>query len=216
MAQYTSFFDKFPKVKYDIDRNSNYSTRETITNIFFRIGAIRETMDNAKVYDYYDIEDGDTPESLAEKFYGDAGAGWIILMSNYRMDPQFDWPLEYLQFLEYIKSKYGSVSASKAAIHHHEKVITRTDNFGNKTIERLVVGSETITQTDESYNIDGKTVHENIEGNVVYCYDYENDLNESKRRIKVIKPEYYRDIMIEFNKFTGLATGKPEFARGVV
>jgi hypothetical protein len=46
-------------------------------------------------------------------------------------------------------------------------------------------------------------VTEIISRNAVSNYDYELELNEKKRFIKLIKPEYYGSIMREFSALTG-------------
>lgn len=217
-----SFFDKFPKLAYDINR-SGYSNFESVTNIFFRIGIIKKVLSTTTSYYYYEVQDGDTPEIIAENAYGDPGAYWIILYANDIVDPQFDWPLDHRSFYKYIVGKYGSIPNAKTTIHHYEKVIERTNPVYNLTTEtRFVVnytkltdntldvpydyyegdGAMAETQTVNTYNIDDTTIHEIIHRNAVSNYDYELAKNDSKRLIKVIKSEYYNQIVSEFGKLT--------------
>lgn len=121
----SSFYDLFPKIKYDINNNKLLRKYEDVTNIFYRIGIIREILNNSTSYFVYDIEDEDTPEILAEKFYGDPGAVWMILLTNEILDAQFEWPLNYNTFNQYIIEKYGSIETAQITPHHYEKVITR-------------------------------------------------------------------------------------------
>lgn len=53
-----------------------------------------------------------------------------------------------------------------------------------------------------TYEVGGKTVQETIKGAAITYYDYENDLNESKRAIKIIKAQYYNQIIEEFRSLT--------------
>jgi hypothetical protein len=62
----------------------------------------------------------------------------------------------------------------------------------------------------EAHNVDGKTVYLNTYGNAVSNYDYEHELNEQKRFIKVIKAQYYSQIMREFKEQTA---GIPDYIR---
>lgn len=89
----SKYFSLFPKIQYDIAGNK-YSNFQNITNIFFRVRIIKDVLSNLSAYYYHIIRDGDTPEILAEKVYGDAEAHWIILLSNDIVDPQYDWPFE--------------------------------------------------------------------------------------------------------------------------
>ena len=64
----------------------------------------------------------------------------------------------------------------------------------------------------EAHNINDKTVTMNTYGQAVTNYDYEYNLNESRRYIKVIKSQYYSQIMREFKLLT---TGTPSYIRTV-
>lgn len=148
MAVVSSFYDLFPKIKYDVENlRSNLSNYEDVTNIFFRLGVIREALNNISSYSVYDIEEGDTPEIVAEKAYGDAGGAWLILMTNNILDPQFDWPLDYTSFTQYIEAKYGSVETALITPHHFEKVITRRNTrTGSESVTRFIVNEQRETE----------------------------------------------------------------------
>lgn len=249
----SSFLNSFPRVKYDMSPVNEYSFTEEATDIFFRIGIIKNALNNINSYHVYEIQDGETPEIIAEKVYGDSGVGWMVIYANSILDPQFDWPLTYTQFQNYIKSKYGSIESAKTGIHHYEKVVTKTNSSSDvETVSRFIINKEKLTvnnigmpfsyfvplnvtlrktvdstiikadnvksdlTADNDYdrdifegsvplmyvqtvNIDGQTVTITISGNSVSYYDYEEQLNENKRFIKVIKREYYPQIMSEFD-----------------
>jgi len=214
------FFDKFPKIIYDIDGKllTNYQIR---TNIFFRTRIIRSVLSNISIYYEHLVSDGDTPEILAEKVYGDPEAHWIILMANDIIDVQYDWPLGYDAFNKYIIKKYGSIENAKTTYHHYEKVITRTNEFyGTVDETRLYIDEteqhevdldvpydayDTLAAEQSVVNIDvgnGTTVVEITKREAITNYDYEIELNESKRPIKIIKPEYYLQIVQELDILT--------------
>ena len=90
----TAYFGQFPKIDYDINNilTTTNGPHETITDVFFRIGMVKNVVNNVSAYTVYEIQDGDTPEILAEKFYKDRGAGWIIMYANGMQDASFDFP----------------------------------------------------------------------------------------------------------------------------
>lgn len=142
----SSFYDIFPKIKYDINNNRLRPNYDEVTNIFQRLAVVKETVNNLSSYIVYDIEEGDTPEILAEKFYRDPGGAWLILLANDIFDPQFDWPLDYSTFTQYIIRKYGSVEAALTTPHHYEKVITRRNTrTGFESVTRFIVNEERLT-----------------------------------------------------------------------
>ena len=213
------FLDAFPKVLYDIEKRQ-YSNYESVTNIFFRFSIIKSVLNNISAYYYYIIKDSDTPEILAEATYNDSEAYWIILYANDIYDPQYDWPMNDRVFGKYIIGKYGSIANAKTTIHHYEKVITREESLsGIITENRFVVNYDKLTtntpdvpydyylnlpaiQSVETINMNGQTVTEIIRRDSISNYDYELQQNENKRTVKIIKPEYYGQIMNEFNNLT--------------
>jgi hypothetical protein len=225
------YFDKFPVLLYNIE-GKRLSTYQTTTNIFFRVRVIREILANISAYYEYLISDSDTPEILADKVYGNPEAHWLILMTNDIVDPQYGWPLNSTNFNNYIIKKYGSIANAQTQIHHYEKVVTREEQLtGIVTESRFTVNEDKLTnntldvpydyyenlpETQEvnTYNLqNGRTVVEIIRRDAITCYDYENDLNEKKRAIKIIKPEYYGQIVREFDELTNT---KPRYIRKLI
>lgn len=228
MAKY---FDKFPSIIYDIQgkRLTNY---QTVTDIFFRLRIIRAALNNISAYYDYLIKDDDTPEILAEKVYGSSEAHWIILMANDIIDAQFDWPLNNDVFRKYIIGKYGSIESAQTSYHHYEKVIQREDQItGVITESSFVINEEEYSEVDLSVPYDtfetlpetqefntinmsnGKTVIETIFRRAVTNYDYEEQVNEDRRAIKIIKPEYYSQIIREFDSLTQTEQRNPYIRR---
>ena len=76
-------------------------------------------------------------------------------------------------------------------------------------------GSIPLIQGVNTYNIDGRTIVETISGREVSYYDYELKLNDDKRIIKIIKAEYYSQIMQEFDNLTH-NPATPSYLRGFV
>ena len=223
------FFDTFPLLSYSIT-SGNAKEFQLVTNIFFRLSIIKEVLNNITAYYEYIITDNDRPEILAEKIYGNPEAHWIILYANDMLDPQYDWPLNSRDFDNYIINKYGSIANSKNTVHHYEKVVTRTENLsGVSTQYRYVIDFEpkannniqvpydyyenlAETQSVETFDIYGKTITEVTFRNIVTVYDHEVEMNEKKRLIKIIKPEYYPRIMSEMRDLTG---SQQAFIRGL-
>jgi hypothetical protein len=217
----STFLDTFPKIQYDITRRSASSNFETVTNLTFRFGIIKNVINNVSSYYEYAVKESDTPEILAEKVYNNPEAYWIILYANDMYDPQYDWPMNSNVFAKYIANKYGSVNAAKTGIHHYEKVIRREESrTGIITEQRIVVNYDKLTtntpdvpydyylnlpatQSVEEINMNGVTVTEIISRDAISYFDYEDQLNEKRRQIKIIKREYYTQIINEFNNMMG-------------
>jgi hypothetical protein len=217
----STFLDTFPKIQYDIvkAKQSNY---QIITNILFRIGIIKDILSNISAYYNLSIIDGETPEIMASKIYGNPEAYWMILYANDIHDPQYDWPMTSTVFKKYLESKYGTVNAAQTGIHHYEKVIIKTESLsGIKSEWRSVINYDKLTENDmgipydyylspafansvvDIVSVNGQTVTQVTTVEAISYYDYEDRENEKKRDIKIIKVEYYRQILTELAKLTG-------------
>ena len=175
---------------------------QVATNLLARVNIISSLIEDPLIYYSYDIQDSDTPEIIAHKYYGSVNRFWMVLFANQILDPQWDWPMNNLVFDSFINSKYTIQELSQT--HHFEKIITNT------TIPEGLVSSETITISEDDYNdlFESSKTYSTVTGNVnirisknaVDNYTYEYNLNESKRNIKLLNKSYADKLEVEFNK----------------
>ena len=211
MAQY---FDKFPTTPYNINYDSNNTNSYDMpVNIMVRVGVLINTLE--RVFHYYDyvIKEGETPEILADKFYGDSEAHWLILLTNNIVDPQYGWVLHYDAFNKYIVDKYGSIATAKTTTHHWElvrkiqDVTTELTTYNRSQITELEYNALVTAGTPvvEQFGYTAKTVGSNVVRifpeyvTTIDSYDWEIEQNEARRNIKLIKREYYEKIKNEFD-----------------
>ncbi len=214
MARY---FNYFPKTYYSL---SDGNSLETVTNIISRFSFDENLKENSAAYYNYEIKDGDTPEIIASKYYGSPEKHWVVLMFNNIVDPQWDWPLEYRSFNEYVDEKYSapeyadtsntSVSGlswakSESNIQAYFKTITiniPSDDVTN--INKIEIDSNTyinVAETTTSYTLQNSTVmSEFISKEIRTYYVYENELNEKRRNVKLLKPELIPVVEKEFKR----------------
>ena len=166
-----SYFDMFPKVFYDSKGNGNYSV---MTNLLRRVKLVDDAKLNIVDFDYYDVKDGETPEMIAHKYYGDVNLHWSVLVANDIVDYYEDWPMSVQRFEEFVKEKYENPQA----IHHYE--ITQTSGDTTVTID---VGMNTTEYPSAT---------------AISNYQYEDSLQEKKRQIRLIQPRYVNEFVKEF------------------
>ena len=53
-----------------------------LTNLMARSEIIPSLLNNPMMFYKYDIQEGDTPEIIADKYYGDSYRYWIVLFAN--------------------------------------------------------------------------------------------------------------------------------------
>lgn len=197
------YFSKFPKLVYTKDNSS-----KIITNLVTRIATVKGTLDNISLFYEYQIQEGDTPEIVASKYYNDAELHWVVLIFNDIFDPFYDWPMTYQQFQTYITDKYGSISSAMTTNHHYEKIIEKIDSLsGEKTRDVFIIDYDSymtlVPNTQTKVFDNGAKVTVSISKREVDNYMYEEELNESKRKIKLIKPELIPDIKNQFQFLMG-------------
>ena len=77
MAKY---FKYFPKTFYTSDTSS--TGVDTVTNIISRFAFERELKENSTSFYPYQIQDSDTPEIIADKYYDSPERHWVVLLFN--------------------------------------------------------------------------------------------------------------------------------------
>jgi hypothetical protein len=201
MARY---FDKFPKILYTKGLEGTNLT----TNLLTRIDKIRNELNDSALFYEYSIQEGDTPEIIASKYYNDSELHWIVMIFNDVYDPFYDWPLTYEQFNSFIVNKYTSVELAKTTVHHYEKIVTRTDNrSGVTTSQTYIIDSgsyNTLVPTTTSAVVNNSSVNIQVSKRIVDAYLYEDELNESKRVIKLIKNNLVPEILKQFDILMGV------------
>ena len=110
------YFSRFPMMTYDVAGNKNY---KLLPDILRRVKIRSGLRSGSFMFDNYDVKDGERPEDIAYKWFGDAEYHWVILMTNNVTDRYYQWPLSQPQFAEHLTDKYGS--GSEDATHHYEK-----------------------------------------------------------------------------------------------
>jgi hypothetical protein len=190
------YFNTLPKIL-----SSNYSGGTIIlTNLLARANILPEALKSPLLYYTYDIQEGDTPEIVAHKYYNDSYRYWIVLFANQIIDPQWDWPLSGNNFNKYIVDKYTEFNPY-STVHHYEKIVEQIDIITNTTTKNTVVISEdsynSLVSSTSTYTLPTGTVSVTTSGRAVDYYTYELELNESKRNIQLLNKNYVNEFETE-------------------
>jgi len=209
------FFNYYPKTFYT--SNTKSSGLDSVTNIISRFGFEKELKNNSSAFYKYQIKDSDTPEIIASKYYDNPERHWIVLLFNDIIDPQYDWPLENNTLIEFINTKYTANGAANTTpvsgiqwaqstnnTKAYYKIITRTSSDSTEIEERFQVDANTyanVAASSTSYTLDnGATITETIAKEKQTYYDYEVEVNESKREIRLLKTEFVPEVEKEFKR----------------
>ena len=200
MAKY---FNNFPKEYYTLEDRPN--GLDIVTNIISRFSLEQSFKENTSIYEKYNIQDSDTPEIIAAKIYDSPERHWIVLAMNDVVDAQWDWPLDYRTLISFIDDKYTSnanVAAGQTGLvwaqqntQSYYSVEKRTTVKNGEYLEKKVqVDANTyanVSVTSSNVTLsDGNQITISVTKESKTYYDYELAENESKRQIKILKPEF--------------------------
>ena len=167
------YFQEFPTIIYDSVGDGNF---KDVKNLLRRVGLRVAVRTNILLYDTYDVKEGETPEIIASKLYGDPELHWVILMINNVTDRFHQWPMSTPQFLDFINDKYSNPDG----IHHYEvpqssgNIKTKIEIF-NEVDEDAYTGITPITNRE-----------------------YEESRQDDLRQIRLIDPTYVGQFVSEF------------------
>ena len=198
MSQY---FRKLPNLNYP----SLLKTRESNTdfiqtkNLFRRVKVREDLFANFMQFDKYKIVGDERPDNVAQKVYDNDDLDWVILLSNNIVDLNNEWPLTQFQLNEFLNEKYSPQEL--VSIHHYETLELRDSK------NQLILPAGIVV--DENFNLEYlsggqvKSTNSLVDGRPVKAvtfYDYENDLNDKKRNINVLKPELLGVFIRDFER----------------
>jgi hypothetical protein len=190
---------------------------DTVTNIIARFGFEQRLKTNSAAFYKYSIQDSDTPEIIAHKYYDNSERHWIVLMFNDIIDAQYDWPLRYENFINYVDKKYTANGAANTTVqtglawamninnvHSYYKIIKRTSADGTVIEEKLQIDANTyanVGATSSSITLQsGNIITQALTKEKKTYYEYEQEKNEAKRNIILLKPEFVPQVEKEFKK----------------
>jgi hypothetical protein len=172
------YFSQFEQGYYDLKGDGN---EKLVTDLMTRVKVREKIIDEASLYDNYDVPSGERPEDTAFKHFGSAQYHWVILMTNNITDAFYEWPMSEQNFEAFLKDKY----INPDAIHHYE-----TTQSSGKTKAN---GPE-----DYSYLIE---VNSDAAGaQSVSNRQYEQRIQDSRRQIQLLSPSYLNTFLEEFNE----------------
>lgn len=95
----SDYLSDFSDDNYDLKFNSQQPAVTTLPNLFQHNYLVKDFKDKGASFSIYNVEDGELPEDVALKFYGNVGMWWVIFLFNDIQNPFTEWPLSSEQLL---------------------------------------------------------------------------------------------------------------------
>ena len=190
------YFSIIPNISYD-EKPISYPFSEsdfvTAKNFFRRYKINDDIFSNVVYFKKYTILEGERPDSVALKAYGDVFYDWVIFLTNNMVNAHYDWPRSNYEMYRIIEKEFDDPYSE---ISHYEI---------KETIGQYQAGlhvDETFYNGQHKLNINGTVSLKNgneIASPVTVAEYYQTE-NEKKREIYLLKKEYLRSFVDDFRK----------------
>jgi hypothetical protein len=201
----TDFFKNFPTTYYTA--NSSMSP-VLVRDIFARLGILKTVLNTTSLFTPYELKPGQRLDSVAQDFYGDEKYLWVVVLSN----QIFGFNDSYMtqdELLSFIYDKYSTLAfiANKtpaqyvaSTVHHYEDItqlITQAAYYNS--ISRPDLAQKVMTYDGVIVDYTTFTGLSPSNSRTIYIQDFENQLNEQRRFIKLINQVYINDVGSQLN-----------------
>tara|TARA_B100001287_G_C22627124_1_gene503130 strand:- start:54 stop:776 length:723 start_codon:yes stop_codon:yes gene_type:complete len=204
-----SYFNNLPNILYQSPLPDRSSTGDLIEikNIFRRSKLYDYLKDNVTLFNKYIIEDGDRPDTIAEELYGSSRYDFVVVLTGGIVNIHDEWPLQDYQIYDLALNKYGS-EIKMNEVHHYETYEIKDSQNRQILPPNLIVDAEfkmdgsalryggnrfTLISQAGNTQLDDKNEYTVTTDNIarpVTNFEFEVNLNEKKRRIDLLSPNY--------------------------
>ena len=202
----SNYFSVVPDFEY-VSRlpDANISDYINVKNFFKRITLKQDVYQDLSFFTKYKIRGDDRPDNVAFKEYGRSDLDWIVLTSNNILNIQSEWPMPQFEFDKYLIEKYGTYDNLNNTHHHETTELKNNDDVIIVQKGLRVESNYSITYFEDSGMVTQNPVVE------VTNYQYEEQLNDSKRNIFLLKDIYLNVIIDDFQDLMTYKKGSSQY-----
>ncbi len=187
----------------------NEGDYSTVKNFFKRAKLREDIFQDLTFFTKFNVKGDDRPDNVAESFYGDSNLDWVVLLSNNIINVQSEWPLSQADFFTYLSEKYPDETNLYSGIHHYESSEVKTSDDVVIIPSGIRVGvGQSVTFFDDGIN--QQVTRTNI-ASPITNYMHEQKLNDKKREIFLLKPEYINLMIDDLQEIMTYKKGSTQF-----
>lgn len=210
-----SYFRNVPDFNYvsRLDGQKNISEYSLVKNLFKRAKIRDDIFNDLSYFTKYKVVGDDRPDQVAYELYGDSRYDWVVLLANNVMNVASEWPKDQVSFYNYMIRKYGD--ESKFNDVHHYETIDVVDSLGRTVIRGgLQVPQDYVISYYDS-GLDAQVT--TTDSTVPFTnYEYEISLEDDKRNIFVLKPEFLSVIRNDLEEIMPYTKGSSQYVNDSV
>ena len=152
----------------------NFKGENKVVKDIFRRAGLNTKYENRAYLVPYLIKDGEKPEDIAYEQYGSSKYHWVVLLFNDIVNKDEEWPIHSNDLFRYCTDKYGTNNVNDT--HHYVKA-----------------GTDIICDYEDAKFISGDIA-------AVTNYQYEENLNDEKRSIKLLRRAHLKEFTAQYKK----------------
>lgn len=202
------YFRNLPTIQYISPLKDSSSVNDSILakNLFRRIKISDSALGSPYIFNKYIIEEGDRPDTVAYKYYGNTDYDWLVVLSANIINQRTEWPLTSDELYEFASKKYGN---DLTAIRYYQTREVK-DSDGRMILPAGYIVNKEFTIP----NPDNPTSTLNpVQG--ITNWEYETEQNEKKKEINLVKPAFATKIKQELQDVMKYKPGSSYFINGV-
>ena len=211
MAQSLKYFRQLSNFEYisqDPEDQGLMDAYTTVKNLFRRVKIREDIFSNLMYFTNYKIIGDERPDQVAEKVYDDVDLDWIVLVANNILNIREEWPFPQKIFDEYLLEKYGTYDNVYAVKHYKSREVR--DSIGTLILPKDLIVDENYSVTFFDIGLGTEVTKTNLTDPVTN-FQYENEKEDAKRNIYLLKPEYLSIILDDLKSLMQYKKGSSQF-----
>ena len=141
------FFKHIPNIEYDFKSDGKFYEAK---DLFRKVSTWSYLQEAVAGYSYYRITEGERPDVVASRLYGDSTLYWLFFLVNENLQDLNDWPKSNRLFLKFIDRKYPGtclVASSSTDIVSYDHSLDEDKQLANR---KFTLG-EKVSQSSSIY-----------------------------------------------------------------
>jgi hypothetical protein len=207
----SNYFSKVPNFEY-VSRfpDAKISDYITVKNLFKKGVLADDLIDNLSVHNKYKIKGDDRPDNVSFKVYGTSNLDWLVLTCNNILNVQTEWPLLQNDFDRFLLDKYGTYAALNDTHHYETQEIKNSKDV-------IIVPKGLECESDYSITYFDYDTQREVTVLSAACttevtnFTYEERIEDAKRNIFIVKPEYINIIQDDISRVMTYKEGSTQY-----
>tara|TARA_R100001463_G_scaffold79183_1_gene133660 strand:+ start:22 stop:690 length:669 start_codon:yes stop_codon:yes gene_type:complete len=206
----SNYFRQLPDFDY-VSRlpDAKISDYIKVKNLFKK-GALREDIfQNVSFFTKYKIMGDKRPDNVAFDFYQDSRLDWLVLTCNNIINVFTEWPLQQSDFDRAMLEKYDTYDNLFNGVHHYETTEVKDSNgivFVKAGLKVDAIFPFKYADTKSETLVDLANISIPVTN-----YEYEVEIEDAKRNIFLLKPQYLSVVRDDLEEMMTYKKGSTQY-----